>query len=290
MGRLSGRTEKQLFEAAKRNLVHLENNDRGGGYSVSMLKPASTKKEPIIIPTFESETTKSWNEMLLQQGINITNHLIRHTVVHEFVDHVLERRVLKKRSTLLFTIGDIARRCRKTSPEASIAEVEHILMALKNSGQLFGLDNTPIRSKRANFTIHKDAEDLLASLRSYYLVELLKHTDLNSINTNLESLSELLWNDKDHTEGLAETISTLSEQIPPTKAEIVPEQEPKIEPVDESTEVQPEPKPKKKRAPRKKTAKTAASDKESPAKPKPKRTRKKASTVETTPDLPTTEE
>ncbi len=197
-----------LEAAAKRNLVHLRNNDRGGGYLVSLINP-SEEAEPVQVLEFEHQVTKDWNGILQQQGINTTNHLLRHTIVHDFVDHVLERRVQQKRSTLLFTIGDIARRCRKTSPKASIGEVEHILLALKNAGELFGQDNCPIRSKRAHFTIHKDAEDLLSSLRLYYLTELLKNITLDDVSQNPESLSELLWNDLQHTDGMAAALEAL---------------------------------------------------------------------------------
>jgi uncharacterized protein (TIGR00288 family) len=201
-----------LEAAAKRNLVHLRNNDRGGGYLVTLINP-SEETEPVQVLEFEHQITKDWNGILQQQGINTTNHLLRHTIVHEFVDHVLERRVQQKRSTLLFTNGDIARRCRKTSPKASISEVEHILLALKNAGELFGHDNTPIRSKRAHFTIHKDAEDLLASLRLYYLTELLKHITLDAVIENPEALSELLWNDLQHTDGMASAIEELKSNV-----------------------------------------------------------------------------
>ena len=59
------------------------------------------------------------NEMRLLldgMGINPLVHMYRHTVVHEFVDHVTERAKRKRKNTLRYTVGDTARRCRKTAP------------------------------------------------------------------------------------------------------------------------------------------------------------------------------
>ena len=219
-----------LESAAKRDLVVLENNARGGGYMVSLLSSTPTQSEGAQNsgPEFSHPLATQWFELLLQQGHHTTNHFIRHTITHEFVDHVLERRSQQKRSTLLFTYGDVARRCRRTSPTASISEVEHVLNALQKAGFLIGNDKKPIRSKRANFVVRKDAEEMLAGLRSFYLEQLFNLVDEHSlIRNNLEALSELLWNDVTHTNEVAQlleqfSISTdedgVASDLPPSEA------------------------------------------------------------------------
>jgi uncharacterized protein (TIGR00288 family) len=265
-----------LESAAKRDLVVLESNAKGGGYMVSLLSntPASSEEAQSPSPEFTQPLATQWFEMLLQQGHHITNHFVRHTIAHEFVDHVLERRSQQKRSTLLFTYGDVARRCRRTSPTASISEVEQVLNALQKAGFLIGNDKKPIRSKRANFIVRKDAEEMLAGLRVFYVKQLFGLIEDHSlIRNNLEALSELLWNDTEHTT----EVSVLLEQVPmdapdvTAVAETVPTADPSpnsnVEPqstvatppspqseessVDTATEESAKP---KKRSPRRKTA------------------------------------
>ena len=213
-----------LESAAKRDLVVLESNAKGGGYMVSLLSSNATSLEEPERPSseFTQPLATQWFEMLLQQGHHITNHFIRHTITHEFVDHVLERRSQQKRSTLLFTYGDVARRCRRTSPTASISEVEQVLNALQKAGFLIGNDKKPIRSKRANFVVRKDAEEMLAGLRLFYVEQLFSLIDEHTlIRSNLEALSELLWNDNEHTN----EVSVLLEQIPTETPETTPSTE-----------------------------------------------------------------
>lgn len=210
----SGFTEF-LEYAQKKGLVHLISNEKGGGYNVTTHLPPSQEDEsdtPETLPSEELQTeeAKRWVDILSSRGFNPITHYIRHTVVHEFVDHVLDRRARKKRSTLIFTYGDIARRCRKTDPVVPAKEVKQILHALQASGELFGLDNKPIRSKKAHFTIHKDAEDLLQELRLFYLRQLLLAGEELS---RIDAISELLWGDLNHR---TETLQLL-ETLPQTK-------------------------------------------------------------------------
>lgn len=188
-----------LEAADKAQLVQLINNDKGGGYLVSIKGngPIVTKVE---LPKYKNPLAQAFSEKLIEDGFHPTQHFIRHTVVHEFVDHILERRAKKKRSTLVFTYGDIARRCRKTDPSASTSEVDSILNALYKAGELYGNDQKPIRSKKANFTIKKDAEELLKTLRSFYVQLLVKHHGEDFLADNIEALCELLWNDTIHIE------------------------------------------------------------------------------------------
>ena len=201
-----------LEAAAKAKLVNLITNDKGGGYMVSIKGTTSgSVNTKIELPKYKHQMTNKWLELLIEKGFHPTNHFIRHTVVHEFVDHVLERRARRKRSTLVFTYGDIARRCRKTDPSATTSEVDHILNALYKAGELYGNDQKPIRSRKANFTVKKDAEELLKRLRVFY-VELLLETMTNSqLSDNAEALCELLWGDTAHLNETQEILKTLSE-------------------------------------------------------------------------------
>ena len=188
-----------LEAANKAELVQLINNDKGGGYLVS-IKGTAPIKQKVDLPKYKHPLAQAFSEKLIEEGFHPTKHFIRHTVVHEFVDHILERRSKKKRSTLVFTYGDIARRCRKTDPSASTSEVDSILNALYKAGELYGNDQKPIRSKKANFTIKKDAEELLKTLRTFYVRLLLKQYEEEFLMSNIEALCELLWNDDAHIE------------------------------------------------------------------------------------------
>jgi uncharacterized protein (TIGR00288 family) len=192
----------QFLEYAQtKGLIHLIENEKGGGYHVATHLPTTTTKTDAeaseLLPTeeFKTEEANKWTDVLNAKGFHPVTHYIRHTVVHEFVDHILDRRARKKRSTLIFTYGDISRRCRKTDPAVPTKQVKQILNTLHASGELFGQDNKPIRSKKASFTIHKDAEDLLQVLRIFYVKQLL---EAGEELTRIDAVSELLWGDLKH--------------------------------------------------------------------------------------------
>lgn len=195
----------QFLEYAQtKGLLHLIENEKGGGFNVTTHLPTTTATkteteaeilEELPIEEFQTEEANKWTDVLNAKGFHPVTHYIRHTVVHEFVDHILDRRASKKRSTLIFTYGDISRRCRKTDPVVPTKQVKQILNTLHASGELYGQDNKPIRSKKASFTIHKDAEDLLQILRVFYVKQLLESgEDL----TRIDAVSELLWGDLKH--------------------------------------------------------------------------------------------
>ncbi len=198
-----------LAAAAKAELVQLINNDKGGGYLVS-IKGTGPIIQKLESPKYHTAFAQTLSEQLIEEGFHPTKHFIRHTVVHEFVDHILERRAKKKRSTLVFTYGDIARRCRKTDPPASTSEVDSILNALYKAGELYGNDQKPIRSKKANFTIKKDAEEMLRSLRRFYVGLLLKKNGADVLSNHIDALCEVLWNDTSHLDETREIIATLT--------------------------------------------------------------------------------
>ncbi len=211
-----------LEAAAKSKLINIVDNDKGGGYLVS-IKDTVPIIKTIEAPTYQHPLANKWSSLLVDNGIHPTTHFIRHTVVHEFVDHILDRRARKKRSTLVFTYGDVARRCRKTEPPANTTEVEHILNALYKAGELYGNDQKPIRSKKANFTIKKDAEDLLHSLRYFYFTQLIESVEPELIEDNVEALCEILWNDTTH---LTETKELLANHQQIKQTPVNPEEPP----------------------------------------------------------------
>ena len=212
----SGFTEF-LEYGQKKGLVYLITNEKGGGYNVTTHLPAPKAVEvepPEVISEdeFQTDEAKHWADVLSSRGFNPITHYIRHTVVHEFVDHILDRRARKKRSTLIYTYGDIARRCRKTDPVVPVKQVKQILHALQAAGELIGPDNKPIRSRKIPFTIHKDAEDLLQELRIFYLKQLIAAGEELS---RIDAVSELLWGDlQHHTEAFQ-----ILEAIPETKVQ-----------------------------------------------------------------------
>ena len=225
----------QFLEYAQtKGLLHLIANEKGGGFNVTTHLPTTTATttkteaetpEALPIEEFQTEEANKWTDVLNAKGFHPVTHYIRHTVVHEFVDHILDRRANKKRSTLIFTYGDISRRCRKTDPVVPTKQVKQILNTLHASGELFGQDNKPIRSKKASFTIHKDAEDLLQVLRVFYVKQLLESgEDL----TRIDAVSELLWGDLKHGAEATQLLASIPKTETP-KAEDANTEVPKAE-------------------------------------------------------------
>ena len=134
-------------------------------------------------------------KVLMDRGFHPATHFLRHTVVHELVDHVTERQQKKKRNTLMYVPGDIARRCRRTEPVVHPRLVKSILSALKAAGEFQHPKGGPVRGNNAHFTLVKDAEELLASLRRFYLQQLVA---AGASFSDAEALSQLLWGDADH--------------------------------------------------------------------------------------------
>ena len=80
--------------------------------------------------------------------------------VYELTQLEAERQARKKRNTLLYAYGDIARRCRATDPMVPAKQVRHVLNALKAAGALTHADGRPVRSPSAQFTVRGDADEL----------------------------------------------------------------------------------------------------------------------------------
>ncbi len=216
----------RFLEAARdKGLVRLSKDTRSGGYRVDLPGPAGAEIEvarPVVaaepglphaagpddgpddgpgedqeeaeVPRLEGRAGVL-QSLLNDAGEHPLTHFIRHTVVHEFVDHVTERQAKKKRNTLMYVYGDIARRCRKTDPYVGAREVKQVINALKSAGELRHTSGQPVRSANAHFTLSKDAEELLVSLRRYYINLLLdRDAELN----DSAAISELLWGDLEH--------------------------------------------------------------------------------------------
>ena len=152
------------------------------------------------------------NEMRLLldgMGLNPLVHMLRHNVVHEFCDHVSERAKRKRKNTLRYTVGDTARRCRKTDPPVTSKHVRAVINALAQAGTLLHADGNPVRSQSAPFEVNQEPEELLDRLLEFYL-QTLAATGL-SLN-NPGALSQLLYADDDRWK-LAERIK----RYPPQK-------------------------------------------------------------------------
>ena len=132
--------------------------------------------------------------------------MLRHNVVHEFCDHVSERAKRKRKNTLRYTVGDTARRCRKTDPPVASKHVRAVINALAQAGTLLHADGNPVRSQSAPFEVNQEPEELLDRLLEFYL-QTLAATGL-SLN-NPGALSQLLYADDDHAEELAQRIKVL---------------------------------------------------------------------------------
>ncbi|MDG1481485.1 MAG: NYN domain-containing protein [Myxococcota bacterium] len=187
-----------LESARDKGLLVLSRDDKAGGYRVELpdepAKPLSPEADEPGLPALPGPAAML-RDVLITAGFNPLTHFMRHVVVHEFVDHVQERQARKKRNTLMYVHGDIARRCRKTDPYVPARYVSSVINALQAAGELLHSDGSPVRSNSAHFTISKDADELLLELRRFYLRLLMKAGHELS---DAESLSMLLWGDAEH--------------------------------------------------------------------------------------------
>ena len=213
----------RFLEAAReKGLVALHRDERAGGYRVDLPGAQEPARPPKVQqqrpPEPEEEHTPvlmdgaagRLQQALLEAGIDPLTQLQRHTVVHEFVDHVVERQAKKKRNTLMYVYGDIARRCRRTDPMVPQAEVRQVLDSLRISGQLYHSDGKPIRSNTAHFTISLDAEELLRELRTFYVTVLLER---GVALTDSRALSLLLWGDENHGQASEELVAWVQHEL-----------------------------------------------------------------------------
>ncbi len=202
-----------LEGAQKKGLLTLLKDNKSGGYRVDLLstdavEPPKDSPDDPSLPELP-EAAARLREVLDEAGFNPVTHFMRHTVVHELVDHVQERQKRKKRNTLMYVHGDIARRCRKTDPYVPAPYVSAVLNALQAAGEFRHADGNPVRSSSAQFTLNKDAEELLQELRHFYLRTLIvKGEDVN----NSEALSYLLWGDDKHRREIEELSAWLQHE------------------------------------------------------------------------------
>jgi hypothetical protein len=204
----------RFLEAARGGkIVSLHRDQKAGGYRVDLVSADAPMEPPteevrsrrpsrdVEMVTPESEDMNLTGvagelaEVLAEQGIRVASHMVRHTVVHELVDHVHERERRRKRNTLQYVYGDIARRCRKTDPFVEAGKVKSVIDTIKAAGLLKHTSGGPVRSQNAHFVLRRDAEEILVSLRRLY-VDVLLGQGVSLANS--EALSELLWNDTDH--------------------------------------------------------------------------------------------
>jgi uncharacterized protein (TIGR00288 family) len=300
-----------LKDSQKSKLITLLKDPRSQGFQVDMFQSEIDDIQLSEIPDMSTEARKLWDK-LISIEINPTTHMVRHTVVHELVDHVSERMAKKKRNSLRYVYSDIQRRCRKTDPPISATDVRHIIEATQLAGLLLHPNGDPVRSENAQFIIKHDAEALLIQLREYYIQQLL---NTGEALDNFKALSELLWGDDQHVDEATEIVSWLkfedgdisaketSDKTPPSKEETsapspketvtTPPKAKKVtkeEPSSAISEESKESKPPKKKVFRRKKAPIKEEKKESldakkerkPTSEKPKTIRKRVSKKSTT--------
>ncbi|RME25472.1 MAG: NYN domain-containing protein, partial [Deltaproteobacteria bacterium] len=204
----------RFLEAARdKGLVSLSRDERAGGYRVDL--PSDDRAEPADddegedLPLLTGEPGRL-RGVLLRQGIDPLDALSRHVVVHEFVDHVNERARRKKRNTLIYTVGDVARRTRQTEPPVRTQHVRSVLQSIFEAGELIHADGNPIRKDSAPFTLQHDAEEILRELRSYYVANLLRQGE--RLNDS-KALSMLLWGDEDHATPAEELVAWVQHEL-----------------------------------------------------------------------------
>jgi uncharacterized protein (TIGR00288 family) len=214
-----------LEVAQDKGLVRLIRDEKAGGYRVEQPgAPELPRPRAAVVeeaPAAEEEDVQHGplleldgeadrlQGVLIAAGVFPVGHMARHTVVHEFVDHVIERQQRKKRNTLTYVYGDIARRCRKTDPVVPSRVVRAVINALKYAGELVHTSGEPVRSNTAHFVLQRDAEDLLKSIRTLYVQILL---DKGERLTDGHALSSLLWNDDQHVVEAGELVAFTQRQ------------------------------------------------------------------------------
>lgn len=214
-----------LEMAQDKGLVRLIRDEKAGGYRVE--QPGAPEPAPARLAVVEEAPAAEEEDVqhgplleldgeadrlqgvLIAAGVFPVGHMARHTVVHEFVDHVIERQQRKKRNTLTYVYGDIARRCRKTDPVVPSRVVRAVINALKYAGELVHTSGEPVRSNTAHFVLQKDAEDLLKAIRTLYVQILL---DKGERLNDGHALSALLWNDDQHVVDAGELVAFTQRQ------------------------------------------------------------------------------
>ena len=209
----------RFLEAGRdKGVVRLTRDNRSGGYRVDLPggdappprdaggssdDDAEASGEDGALPVPEGPAAPLV-EALAGAGHHPLSHFIRHTVIHEFVDHVNERERRKKRNTLMYVYGDIARRCRKTDPFVPPRQVKQVINTLKAAGLLLHVSGAPVRSQNASFVIRKDAEEILVALRRFYIGQL---ADLGQPLNDSGVVSQLLWGDDEHAQECEELVA-----------------------------------------------------------------------------------
>ena len=202
----------RFLEAAKdKGLVGLARAAKAGGYSVFEPGAVNTEEDTQDENSIEAlpqldEKAARLRARLVSHDAHPLVHMVRHTVVHEFVDHVQERTQRNRKNTLKYTIGDTARRCRKTEPPVASRHVSAVINTLFKAGALRHADGNPVRSNSAPFRIEQEPEELLDMLILFYLTTLQNDgCDL----TDSVTLSQLLYADDEHADELAAKVASL---------------------------------------------------------------------------------
>ena len=171
-------TFARFLEAAQdKGLVRVFRDKKAGGYRVDQpgstaLIEAEPEEEVPDSPELEGEAGRL-QAILARQGMDPSTQLLRHTVVHELVDHVAERVSRKRRNTLMYVYGDIARRCRKTDPYVPKPVVRSVIDHSKR-GRNPTCGWRPCTQQHRCLCVDERCRRTLGVLRSWYVQTLLK--------------------------------------------------------------------------------------------------------------------
>jgi uncharacterized protein (TIGR00288 family) len=202
----------RFLEAARdKGLVGLARAAKAGGYSVfeagstPVEEDAQDEDSVDTLPALIGPAAEL-RELLSKMGTHPLVHMIRHTVIHEFVDHVQERTTRNRKNTLKYTVGDTARRCRKTDPPVATRHVRTVINTLFQAGALLHADGNPVRSNSAPFNIANEPEELLEKLVIHYLMTL---RNAGVTLDDFQTLSQLLYADDEHADEIAALVTAL---------------------------------------------------------------------------------
>jgi uncharacterized LabA/DUF88 family protein len=205
-----------LESAQNKGLVRVFRDKKAGGYRVDQAgsspvieEDRDEEEESPESPVLEGEAGRL-QVLLAKSGFDPSTQLMRHTVLHELVDHVAERVRRNRRNTLMYVYGDIARRCRKTDPFVPKPVVRSVIRALQDAGELRHGDGEPVRSNTAAFNLTKDAEELLGVLRGWYLRQLLK---MGESLADSAAVSHVLWGDEEHATQAEELVAWCQHKV-----------------------------------------------------------------------------
>lgn len=175
-----------LESAAKRGLVTLLRDERGGGYRVDLPQAAAE-----TIPAEAREPVGSHARTLLgilaEEGLEVAGPVERRAVVRELVAVCDERARRNRKCAVQWVLGDLLRRVRVAHPDLSTRTAKGVVNALVRAGLLIHPDGTPVRTAVAPFQPPESAASLLDGLDRFSRSVLAAH----GVDVRSEGVAEL---------------------------------------------------------------------------------------------------